>query len=145
MCVLGFYMNTPIHYLCRDGSLQREGAGVRGGCGLLRICEETSAGYRASDWKLVDERITELGVERAAHEHEVCRRLLEAERLGVAARVGFASLRGSVSSNRPHNGGWASMGGRRKSGCGLGERWRGCRICTRRCRLGRCVGLPCGS
>ncbi len=99
MCVLGFNMNAPIHYLCRDGSLQGEGAWSQGGSGyrrrggLLRVCEETSAGYRASDWKLVDERITELGVERAAHEHEVCRRLLDAERLGVAARVGFASLR----------------------------------------------------
>ncbi len=80
MCVLWFYMNAPIHYVCRDVP-------------LLQVCEETSAGYRALDWKRVDERITELGVERAAHEHEVCGRLLDAERLGVAARVGFASLR----------------------------------------------------
>ncbi len=137
MCVLGFHVNAPIHYLRRDDSPQQGGR--------LRVCEESSAGYRASDWKLVDERISELGVERAAHEHELCRRLLEAERLGVAAWVGFASLRGSVSSNRPLTAGWVSTGGRRRSGCGLGERWLGCRLWTRRCRLGRCVGLPCGS
>ncbi len=65
MCVLGSYMNAPIHYLRRDDSPQQSGR--------LQVCEETSAGYRASDWKRVDERITELGVERAAHEHEVCR------------------------------------------------------------------------
>ena len=45
-----------------------------------------------SDWKRVDVRITELGVERAKHEHEVCCRLIDAERLGVPARLGFGSL-----------------------------------------------------
>jgi hypothetical protein len=29
-----------------------------------------------ADWKRVDERLVELGVERAAHEHDVCRWLL---------------------------------------------------------------------
>ena len=81
-------MNAPIHYLTHHQAH------------VFRVCEETPPSYQLSDWKQVDERITELGVERAAHEHEVCRRLLEAERLGVPARVGFASLRDSVSSNR---------------------------------------------
>ena len=46
-----------------------------------------------TDWKHVDARIVALGVERSAHEREVCRWLVEAERLGVPARLGFASLR----------------------------------------------------
>jgi hypothetical protein len=61
-------------------------------CALF-VCEETAASYQASDWKQVDERITELGVERGAHERELCRQLLEAERLAIPSRVGFASLR----------------------------------------------------
>jgi hypothetical protein len=60
----------------------------------LRVCEEISAGYAPSeDWKEVDARITELGRRRAAHEHEVCLALCDAERLEVPKRVGFASLR----------------------------------------------------
>ena len=52
------------------------------------------AGYGAEpDWKHVDARIVALGVERSAHEREVCRWLVEAERLGVPARLGFASLK----------------------------------------------------
>jgi len=39
------------------------------------------------------ERIVQLGTERATHEREVCRWLLAAERLGVAARAGHGSLR----------------------------------------------------
>jgi len=72
-------MNAPIHYAMRPRDLW--------------VCEETSPAYQPSDWKRVDERITELGVERAAHEREVCAQLLAAERLAIPARVGFASLR----------------------------------------------------
>ena len=49
---------------------------------LLWARERTSgvASYRTSDWKQVDARMVELGVERAAHEHEVCAQLVEAVR-----------------------------------------------------------------
>ncbi|MEJ7733478.1 MAG: hypothetical protein WKG00_30320 [Polyangiaceae bacterium] len=40
----------------------------------------------------VHERLVSLGTARAAHEREVCRWLLAAQRLGVHARVGYASL-----------------------------------------------------
>ena len=46
-----------------------------------------------TDWVRVHERIRSLGHERAGHEREVCRWLLSAERLGVHARAGYASLR----------------------------------------------------
>jgi 5-methylcytosine-specific restriction endonuclease McrA len=46
----------------------------------------------ASDWMHVHERLVSLGKTRAAHEREVCRWLLAAQRLGVHARVGYASL-----------------------------------------------------
>lgn len=44
-------------------------------------------------WHEVHARIVALGQERAAHEHELCRRLLQAERLAVHVRAGYASLR----------------------------------------------------
>lgn len=47
----------------------------------------------AADWPLVHERIVALGKQRAGHEREVCRWLLCAERLGVHARAGYASVR----------------------------------------------------
>jgi hypothetical protein len=47
----------------------------------------------AVDWILVHERIVTLGKERALHEREVCRWLCCAERLGVHARAGYASVR----------------------------------------------------
>src|SRR5829696_4287285 len=47
----------------------------------------------ASRWASVHERLLSLGTQRAAHEREVCRWLLEAQRLGVHARAGYASLR----------------------------------------------------
>ncbi len=46
-----------------------------------------------SDWALAHARIAQLGRERAAHEREVCRWLACADRLGVHARAGYASLR----------------------------------------------------
>ena len=46
-----------------------------------------------SDWGRVHARIVELGVERAVGERELCRWLCAAERLGVHARAGYASLR----------------------------------------------------
>src|SRR5687767_3507891 len=46
----------------------------------------------ASDWRRVHERLVTLGMARAAHEREVCRWLLAAQRLGVHARAGYASL-----------------------------------------------------
>ncbi len=46
-----------------------------------------------SDWALAHARIVALGKERAGHEREVCRWLSCAERLGVHARAGYASLR----------------------------------------------------
>jgi 5-methylcytosine-specific restriction endonuclease McrA len=45
-----------------------------------------------SDWAVVHEHMLGLGVERAAHEHELGRWLRAAERLGVHARTGHASL-----------------------------------------------------
>ena len=47
---------------------------------------------QVSDWGLVHERIVGLGKDRAKHERELCRWLLAAERLGVHARMGCASL-----------------------------------------------------
>jgi hypothetical protein len=44
------------------------------------------------DWMHVHERLVSLGKVRAAHEREVCRWLLAAQRLGVHARIGYASL-----------------------------------------------------
>lgn len=44
-------------------------------------------------WDRVHARLVELGADRAAHERELCRWLLAAERLGVAGRAGYASLR----------------------------------------------------
>jgi len=78
---------------------------------LLFAHEETLSGYGAggteaapppprrphdpeivTDWARVHERLVALGAERAAHERELCRWLLAAERLGVHARAGYASL-----------------------------------------------------
>ncbi len=73
--------------------------------------EETGSGYRAgdssprlpsppadepetvADWSQVHARVVELGAARAVHERELCRWLLAAERLGVHAHAGYASLR----------------------------------------------------
>ena len=77
---------------------------------VLLVREETRFDYQASgrpppprpsadepetvsDWSRVHARIVELGAERAAREHELCRWLLAAERLGVHARAGYGSLR----------------------------------------------------
>jgi hypothetical protein len=78
---------------------------------VLLAREETGSNYRArpsshrppsppadepetvSDWSRVHARIVELGAARASHERELCRWLLAAERLGVHARAGYASLR----------------------------------------------------
>ncbi|MEJ7734914.1 MAG: HNH endonuclease signature motif containing protein [Polyangiaceae bacterium] len=46
----------------------------------------------ASDWTSVHEHLVSLGKARASHEREVCRWLLAAQRLGVHARAGYASL-----------------------------------------------------
>src|SRR4051812_14806913 len=71
----------------------------------LLLCEEISVYGDASvepaqpepettsDWIRAHERIVALGKERAGHERQVCRWLLCAERLGVFARCGYASLR----------------------------------------------------
>lgn len=48
---------------------------------------------RTTEWNKVHERIVQLGAQRAAHERELCQWLLAAERLGVAARTGYSSLR----------------------------------------------------
>src|SRR5262245_33993749 len=47
----------------------------------------------ALHWASVHERLLSLGKERAAHERDVCRWLLAAERLAVHTRAGYASLR----------------------------------------------------
>ena len=47
----------------------------------------------AADWTHVHARIVEIGAERAARERDLCRWLLAAERLGVAVRSGYASVR----------------------------------------------------
>jgi hypothetical protein len=64
--------------------------------GVLRVCEEISSYSEpetTTDWQRAHERIVALGRERAGHERLVCRWLLCAERLGVFARCGYASLR----------------------------------------------------
>ena len=78
---------------------------------VLVAREEVGGGYRASDeaarppspasgepetvsdWSQVHARIVALGAARAGLERELCRWLLAAERLGVAARAGYGSLR----------------------------------------------------
>jgi hypothetical protein len=60
---------------------------------LLLHTREHVAPERVSDWARVHDRIVALRTERAAHEREVCRWLLAAERLGVHVRAGYASLR----------------------------------------------------
>jgi hypothetical protein len=71
---------------------------------LLRIREDESPNGRqarraspepeiAAQWSSVHAALVELGRQRAAHEREVCRWLLAAERLSVHARAGYASLR----------------------------------------------------
>ena len=66
---------------------------------LLRLREETSTSGPpdvrpevTSDWTRVHERLASLGKDRSAHERELCRWLLAAQRLAVHARAGFASL-----------------------------------------------------
>ena len=87
-------MNAPLHF---DSY-----AKLIGRAPSLVAREETAPGYRASrdaspeaigDWRRVHARVVELGAERAGHERELCRWLLAAERLGVHARCGYASLR----------------------------------------------------
>lgn len=46
----------------------------------------------ASDWKEVHRELMALGKARVAHAREVCRWLLAAQRLGVHARLGYASV-----------------------------------------------------
>ena len=46
----------------------------------------------ATDWKCAHEQLLSLGKVRAAHEREVCRWLLAAQRLGVHVRTGYASI-----------------------------------------------------
>jgi len=48
---------------------------------------------RAADWTQVHERLASLGRDRSAHERDLCRWLLAAERLRVHTRTGYASLR----------------------------------------------------
>jgi hypothetical protein len=47
----------------------------------------------ATNWAAVHERLISLGRTRAAHERELCRWLLAAQRLAVHVRAGYASLR----------------------------------------------------
>ena len=71
---------------------------------VLRIREdEPSNGRRgghaspepetAAQWASVHAALVDLGRQRSAHERDVCRWLLAAERLSVHARAGYASLR----------------------------------------------------
>ena len=55
--------------------------------------ETSPAPEAASDWASVHEALVGLARRRAAHERDTCRWLLAAERLGVHARAGHASLR----------------------------------------------------
>ena len=59
---------------------------------LLAVREAGPTPESVSDWRRVHERVVALGAERAAREHELCRWLRAAERLGVHARMGFGSL-----------------------------------------------------
>ena len=86
-------MNAPVHFTAYR---QQHPAA------LLLACEQSSSEYGATNvaepdsttqWSRVHERIVQLGAERATHERELCRSLLAAERLGVAARAGYGSLR----------------------------------------------------
>jgi hypothetical protein len=79
---------------------------IRYGGLVLVACEEAGPEYGASDddaatamapetisdWTVVHAHMTRLGRARAAHERELCRWLLAAERLAVHARAGYASL-----------------------------------------------------
>jgi hypothetical protein len=73
---------------------------------LLRIREDEPSNGRhaahaspepdlatAAQWARVHAALVDLGRQRAAHERDVCRWLLAAERLSVHARAGYASLR----------------------------------------------------
>src|SRR6476660_8055645 len=84
-------MNAPLFYSSHPGRapltlLAREE--VSSSCGDRSAEPET-----ITKWQDVHERIVALGKERAGHERQVCRWLLCAERLGVFARCGHASLR----------------------------------------------------
>jgi len=68
---------------------------------LLRVCEDVVPDDRerrppepeaASHWACVHEALASLGKQRAAHERDLCRWLLAAQRLAVHARAGYASL-----------------------------------------------------
>jgi AcrR family transcriptional regulator len=71
---------------------------------MLRICDDVASdngppgdpvveAEGASHWASVHERLLALGKQRAAHERDVCRWLLAAQRLAVHVRAGYASLR----------------------------------------------------
>jgi hypothetical protein len=78
-----YILRRPTLFLVRDGAGDTEGPSSP----QARAEPET-----VSDWTVVHERMLDLGVERAAHEHELGRWLRAAERLGVHARTGHASL-----------------------------------------------------
>ena len=78
-----YIIRRPTLFLVRDGAAGTEGQSSP----QARAEPET-----ATDWAVVHERMLDLGVERAAHEHELGRWLRAAERLGVHARTGHASL-----------------------------------------------------
>jgi hypothetical protein len=63
------------------------------GQGYGRPREASPEPENIGDWRQVHARVVALGAERAGHEREICRWLLAAERLGVHARAGYASLR----------------------------------------------------
>jgi 5-methylcytosine-specific restriction endonuclease McrA len=67
---------------------------------VLRLREDVATDARppapepeaASHWASVHDALSSLGKQRAAHERDVCRWLLAAQRLAVHARAGYASL-----------------------------------------------------
>ena len=78
-----YAIRRPALFLVRDG-----GGGSYGPADPRARAEPETV----TDWAVVHERLLGLGAERAAHEHELARWLRAAERLGVHARTGHASL-----------------------------------------------------
>jgi len=84
-------IGRPVEYRARPIRLLRIREGDPSNGGLAG-----RAGPRpenASEWARVHAALVDLGRQRAAHERDVCRWLLAAERLSVHARAGYASLR----------------------------------------------------
>jgi hypothetical protein len=81
-CSIAYRAIRPLRLLCI-----REGVVADG-----REGQPAPEPEAASHWAHVHEALASLGKQRAAHERDLCRWLLAAQRLGVHARAGYASL-----------------------------------------------------